>query len=337
MGSENGNSSMDNTTINGPKSMGNNISLTFGALILSIVFLLGVPGNLFIIWSILARARKRSVTTLLIFHLACADGFLMCLTFFFIIYLAKQEWIFGGVMCKLLFYLCNTNMYASIMIITLMSLHRLVAVVWPTYLTACTRRRMVLLVLGGLWIFVFLLALPALIFREETITNDHGTNRTICATHHQHSQHVVFQYTLETVVGFLVPYVIIVSSYVCILRRLRQTMFKRRIRSENLIQAIIVTFCIFWLPYHIINIMQVVAALIQKGPTQKRLDKISQSSRAVTSALAFISSSANPILYAFAGRSYIKADGLAFMARLFEGTVLDYGARRSQTKEVIRL
>ncbi|XP_056092328.1 leukotriene B4 receptor 2b isoform X2 [Rhinichthys klamathensis goyatoka] len=340
MGSENGNTSMDNTTTNDPEGgsiVGNNISVTFGALILSIVFLLGVPGNLFIIWSILARARKRSVTTLLIFNLACADGCLMCLTFFFIIYLAKQKWIFGGVMCKLLFYLCNTNMYASIMIITLMSLHRLVAVVWPTYLTACTRRRMVLLVLGGLWIVVFLLALPALIFREETTKNDHGKKRTICATHHQHSQHVVFQYTLETVVGFLVPYVIIVSSYVCILRRLRQTMFKRRIRCENLIQAIIVTFCIFWLPYHIINIVQVVAALIQKGPTQKRLDNISQSSRAVTSALAFISSCANPILYAFAGRSYIKADGLAFMARLFEGTVLDYGARRSQTKEVIRL
>ncbi len=67
----------------------------------------------------------------------------------------------------------------------------------------------------------------------------------------------IFQYTLETVVGFLVPYVIIVSSYVCILRRLRQAKFKRRIRSENLIQAIIVTFCIFWLPYHCINIVQV--------------------------------------------------------------------------------
>ncbi|KAL0201131.1 hypothetical protein M9458_004318, partial [Cirrhinus mrigala] len=63
MGSDNGNTSV-------------NIPFTFGALILSIVFLLGVPGNLFIIWSILARARKRSVTTLLILNLAFADGFL---------------------------------------------------------------------------------------------------------------------------------------------------------------------------------------------------------------------------------------------------------------------
>ncbi|XP_016121361.1 leukotriene B4 receptor 1-like, partial [Sinocyclocheilus grahami] len=150
---------------------------------------------------------------------------------------------------------------------------------------------------------------------------------------------VVFQYTLETVVGFLVPYVIIVSSYVCILQRLRQMMFKRWIRSENLIQAIIVTFCIFWLPYHSINIVQVVAALTPKeSPLKKKLDDIWHSSRAVTSALAFISSCANPVLYAFAGRSYIKADGLAFMARLFEGTVLDYGARRGrQNRDGIRL
>ncbi|XP_048020925.1 leukotriene B4 receptor 2b [Megalobrama amblycephala] len=330
MGSQNESASSDNMTIN-ESIVGNNVSVTFGALILSIVFLLGVPGNLFIIWSILARARKRSVTTLLILNLACADGCLMCLTIFFIIYLAKQNWVFGGVMCKMLFYLCNTNMYASIMIITLMSLHRLVAVVWPTYLKACTRRRTVLLVLGGLWIVVFLLALPALIFRKK---KDYKEGRALCETNHSGPQHVILQYTLETVVGFLVPYVIIVSSYARILRRLRQTMFKRRIRSENLIQAIIVTFCIFWLPYHIINIVQVVAALTQEGPTKKRLDNIWHSSRAVTSALAFISSCANPILYTFAGRSYIKADGLAFMARLFEGTVLDYGARKNrQTKD----
>ncbi|XP_051554466.1 leukotriene B4 receptor 1-like isoform X2 [Myxocyprinus asiaticus] len=271
MGSKNVIISMDNitTTINyeDESIVGNNISVTFGALILSIVFLLGVPGNLFIIWSILARARKCSITTVLIFNLACADGCLMCLTIFFIIYLAKQNWVFGGVMCKFLFYLCNTNMYASIMIITLMSLHRLVAVVRPTYLIACTRRRTVLLVLGGLWIVVFLFALPALIFRAEiTEKND----RIVCATNHTKSWHVVFQYTLETVIGFLIPYVIIVSSYVCILRRLRQTKFRKKIRSENLIQAIIVTFCIFWLPYHGVNIVKVVAALAPEGSPLKR-------------------------------------------------------------------
>lgn len=191
MGSDNGSASMDNTTTTN-RADENNIAFTLGALILSIVFLLGVPGNLFIIWSILARARKRSVTTLLILNLACADGFLMCLTIFFIIYLAKQNWIFGGVMCKVLFYLCNTNMYASIMIITLMSLHRLVAVVWPAHLAACTRKRRVLGLLVGLWIVVFLLALPAVIFRAEKEKNVNGKRHILCAINHTRSEQVRF-------------------------------------------------------------------------------------------------------------------------------------------------
>lgn len=54
-----------------------------------------------------------------------------------------------------------------------------------------------------------------------------------------------------------------------------------------------------------------------------RLVSLSQSCRVVTSAFAFTSSCANPVLYTFAGKSYIKQNGFAFMARLFEGTSLD--------------
>lgn len=60
------------------------------------------------------------------------------------------------------------------------------------------------------------------------------------------------------------------------------------------------------------------------------LGKIWQSSRAVTSSIAFMSSCANPVLYFFAGKSYIRREGLAFMARLFEGTGLDSANRKSR-------
>lgn len=73
---------------------------------------------------------------------------------------------------------------------------------------------------------------------------------------------VRFQYTFETVVGFIVPYAIIIMSYVLILRRLRNTKFQRKVHSEKLILTIVVTFGIFWLPYHIINMLQVCRGLI---------------------------------------------------------------------------
>ncbi|KAM4556989.1 leukotriene B4 receptor 2b [Fundulus diaphanus] len=296
-------------------------STTIGALILSLVFLLGVPGNLFIIWSILARTRKRSVTTILILNLACADGFLMTLTIFFIIYLAKQTWIFGSFMCKSLFYLCNANMYASIFMITLMSVHRMVAVLFPRKLYLISRK-VVMRVILCMWLLVMVIAIPSLVFRElETEIDDRNVSRTVCAPNHILPTHVRFQYTLETVSGFIIPYAIITTCYVLTLRRLRQTQFKRMVRSEKLILAIVITFGVFWLPYHVINMLQVAAEWYpDDSPTREKLETIHQSCRAVTSAFAFISSCANPVLYTFAGKSYIKKNGFAFMAKLFEGT-----------------
>uniref|UniRef100_A0A8C1T6W7 Leukotriene B4 receptor 2a n=1 Tax=Cyprinus carpio TaxID=7962 RepID=A0A8C1T6W7_CYPCA len=290
-----------------------------GAAILGLVFLLGVPGNVFIIWSILARARHRSITTLLILNLAFADGFLMLLTPFFMVYLAQGSWIFGQTLCKSLFYLCSANMYASIFLIMLMSLHRLVAIVWPKRVGALTNRRMLTWVLAGLWVLALGLSAPVLVFRtiNETLKVNNETPSIECDCKHSEYQYVVMQYGTETLLGFLLPYSVIIGSYVCILRRIRQTRFRRHIRSEKLILVIIITFGLFWLPYHIINMVQVADALQKKEPPKEKWIL-----RVLTSTVAFVSSCINPVLYTFAGKSFIRRDGLAFMARLFEGTVL---------------
>ncbi|KAF7657904.1 hypothetical protein LDENG_00020710 [Lucifuga dentata] len=317
----------------------NDFSTTMGSLILSLVFLLGVPGNLFVIWSILVRSRRRSITTLLILNLACADSFLMALTIFFIVYLAKQTWIFGIGLCKALFYLCNANMYASIFLITLMSTHRLVAVVWPRKVSSLASRKIVMRVIVGMWILVMVIAIPSVVFRNLDKDKDEiNKQRLVCQPNHTLPCHVKFQYTLETVAGFIIPYAIIITSYVLILKRLRETKFRRKVHSEKLILAIVVTFGIFWLPYHVINTIQVAAEWYpEDSPVREKLDHIWKSSRAVTSALAFISSCANPVLYTFAGKSYIKQSGLAFMARLFEGTSMDHtGTKRNKDSEGLR-
>lgn len=156
-------------------------STVTGTLILSIVFLLGFPGNLFVIWTILARARKQSVTTLLILNLALADGSLMALTPFFIAYLAFMNWKMGTVMCKVLFYLCLANMYASIYLIMLMSIYRLVSIVWPQRISVITGKRTITRVLAVMWLFVMVASIPALIYRDARRNKE---NRTVCDSFH---------------------------------------------------------------------------------------------------------------------------------------------------------
>jgi len=172
---------------------------TVGAVILSLGFLLGVPGNLFIIWSILARARKQSVTTLLILNLAYADGSLMVLTPFFVVYLVQQTWVFGSALCKILFYLCLANMYASIMLITLMSLHRFAAIVWPNRVRALLGRRAALRTLAAVWVLVLVASVPALLFREQRPSGNLGTTRQVCDSFHDSQSQVSTPASLLTV------------------------------------------------------------------------------------------------------------------------------------------
>ncbi|XP_039457759.1 leukotriene B4 receptor 1-like [Oreochromis aureus] len=300
----------------------NDYSSAIGALIFSLVFLLGVPGNLFIVWSILARCRQRSVTTLLILNLACADGFLMALSIFFIIFLALRTWVFGNAMCKIVFYLCHSNMYASVFLITLMSVNRLLAVVFPHTLYHLITRKVVRRVILGTWVLVMVMSIPSLVFRDvKEVTDDMNQTKYLCAPNHTLRRHVRFEYAFQTVAGFIIPYAIIITSYVLILKRLRETKFQRNIRSEKLILAIVIMFGLFWLPYHVVNLVQVAAEWYPKNSeTRKRLHDIAELTRAVAAALSFISSCANPVLYTFAGKSYIKNNGFAFMAKLFEGT-----------------
>lgn len=180
----------NNTTIfNTPSNetiVDNPAATRVGAFILSLVFLLGFPGNFFIVWSILARARKHSVTTLLILNLAIADGSLMALTPFFIIYLVNRQWIFGNIMCKVIFYLCLLNMYASIQLIVLMSVYRLVAVLWPKHLSRFVARKSVLWVLAVLWVLVVIISIPAVIFRRT----EKVSKILVCDSFHENQSQV---------------------------------------------------------------------------------------------------------------------------------------------------
>ncbi|MCI4394875.1 hypothetical protein PGIGA_G00173870 [Pangasianodon gigas] len=298
-----------------------------GALILTFAFLIGVPGNIFVIWSILARMQRRSVTTTLILNLACADGMLMLLSPFFIIYLFQRTWIFGLAMCKVLYYFCCANMYASIFLITLMSLHRVVAVVWPQRLAAFSMRKTVIRTLLVIWILALALAVPVLVFRDVKTIN----NTIVCDCIHSEHKYAVMQYSMETVLGFLLPYSLILVSYIRVLLRIRRTRFQRRIRSEKLILIIVVTFALFWLPYHLVNMLQVTEELPQSKT--RKICEVRTLMRPFTAAVAFISSCINPILYMCVGKAYMRRAGLGFMARLFEATGRDSASRKSQNQQ----
>lgn len=290
-----------------------------GIGILSLAFLLGFPGNLFVVWSVLCRVKKRSVTCLLVLNLALADAFVLLSAPFFLRYLAGgRGWEFGSAACKLVHYLSNVNMYVSIYLICLMSMDRWLAVTRPFMSQRMRTKRSLLVLLLVVWVLAFILSVPMAFYRsnlKKVLPNN--VTLSFCIPYHWKSVgHKVFQYVFETTMGCVVPFSLINTCYSSVICRLQSARFQRRGKGSRLILLIICAFAIFWLPYHIVNIIEVVGLL--QG--NESVIKAALTARPNVTAFAYFSSAVNPILYVFAGSSHIRQAGLSFMGKLFEAT-----------------
>lgn len=142
-------------------------SAKVGIGILTLAFALGFPGNLFVVWLVLCRVKKRSVTCLLVLNLALADAFLLLSAPIFLHFLAGgRGWQFGSAACKLVHYLSSVNMYGSIYLICLMSMDRWLAVNRPFLSQRMRTKRSLLALLLGVWVLAFLLSLPMPFYRR---------------------------------------------------------------------------------------------------------------------------------------------------------------------------
>ncbi|CAJ0949115.1 unnamed protein product [Ranitomeya imitator] len=297
-------------------------SASLGIAILSFAFILGFPGNAFVIWTIVTRMKKRTVTCILILHLAMADIIVLLTAPFFLHLLSSGSWIFGNSMCKLCHYIGCLSMYASIFLITFMSMDRFLAVAKP-YMSQKIRTKMAArIIVLAVWVVASLLAIPIAINRTES-RGDVIKCITVEAVD-GNSQHIVFQYMFETIMGFVIPFTIIVFCYVFIGLRLRTVKFQTKHKTSRLVIMIIVTFAFFWIPYHVVNIVQVEGEL----SSSTKLKEATNFLRPNATALVFFSSSINPILYAFAGGNFIRTAGVGFMAKLFEATGSEAGSLR---------
>ncbi|XP_053312855.1 leukotriene B4 receptor 1-like [Spea bombifrons] len=296
-----------------------------GIAILSIAFFIGFPGNAFIIWTVLTRIKKRTVTCILILHLAIADIIVIITAPFFIHLLSNGYWMFGPVICKSCHYIGCLSMYASIFLITFMSLDRFLAVAIPFSSQKIRTKRVANRLILAIWLLAAVLAIPMPFYRVIILLK----NRALCIPYHSSSKHIVFQYLFESLFGFFIPFSIIVFCYVYIGLRLQSAQFQSKRKTSRLVIFIIVTFALFWIPYQSVNILQVLGETLSDPNTKQMLRRAALSARPNVTALAFLSSSVNPILYVFAGGSFIRSAGIGFMAKLFEGTASEVSSFRT--------
>ncbi|XP_069820267.1 leukotriene B4 receptor 1-like [Dendropsophus ebraccatus] len=282
-----------------------------GIAILSVAFTIGFPGNTFVIWTVSACMKKRTAAGTLILHLAIADIVVILTAPVFIHFLATGSWTLGNITCKLCHYISCLSMYASILLITSMSIDRFLAVSKPLSSLTMKTKSAVSNIVFVIWLLAALLAIPMPHYREVKPYH----NKLLCIPFHSSTGHEIFQYLFEFITGFALPFSVIISCYVYIGLRLRTAKFQTKHKTSRLVIVIVVVFALFWLPYQVVNIIQVLGQVL----SSEKLIKVAKAARPNATAFAFVSSSVNPIIYVFAGGNFIKTAGTEFMAKLFEG------------------
>ncbi|XP_064209653.1 chemerin-like receptor 1 [Anguilla rostrata] len=258
-----------------------------------VIFLLGVCGNGVVIW-ISGFKMKRSVNTTWYLSLAISD-FIFCASLpFTAVYLATSDWLFGLAMCKFTSFVMFLKMFSSIFLLVLISVDRCVSVVFPVWSqnhrTARAASALVLLA----WAASAVLSVPSLIFRKLK-----WVIKTTCYNDYKEKEQAHLALAVRWFLcGFVVPFLVIAVCYVLIILKLRRNRMIKSSKPFKVMSALIVTFFICWLPYHVLILLEF--------EHKKYAPEVFDTAMPVCALVASANSFLNPLLYAFMGKDFKK-------------------------------
>ena len=260
-------------------------------VIFIVIFIVGILGNGLVIY-VTGFRMKRTVNSVWFLNLALADFiFLTFLTFSIISHQANYVWQFGPFMCKLNILVGVVNMFASIFLLTAISVDRCLAiwvVVWAQNKRTVRKAQ---LVSGAIWVTALVCSTPYAVFREVREVN--GKNYCVHSESMQYEQKLALT-IFRLVVGFIIPFLVILACYVAIVVRVGHLQRTRRHRSRRIIFSVIFAFFICWLPFHLHQLLDIGTM----GNTDN-LELVKRLGGPLAMALAYTNSSLNPILYVF--------------------------------------
>ncbi|XP_043937506.1 leukotriene B4 receptor 1-like [Protopterus annectens] len=271
------------------------------SIFLGICFLVGIPGNALVIWTVLFKLKQHSLTVVVILNLAVAD-FVVLFTLPIWIHSLLDAWFYGLAACKFLTYFMVCLMYASVFLITLMSLDRFFAIIFPIASRTWRTKHIIYLLIAGMWILAFIFGIPVLFVK--IVKEENGRSKCNDRLYASDQQKIAIL-LLETLTGFIIPFSVLSVCYTVVAQRIKQMKFQRKSKSGKLIACIVIAFALCWLPYHFLNLLSVVAISITHPypDTSKALMNGIAIAGPAAGAFSFISNCLNPILYGFSAWS----------------------------------
>ncbi|XP_068838505.1 C-C chemokine receptor type 1 [Capricornis sumatraensis] len=279
----------------------------FGAQLLpplySVVFVIGLIGNILVVLVLMQYKRLRSMTSIYLLNLAISDLIFLFTLPFWIDYKVKDDWVFGDAMCKLLSGFYFMGLYSEIFFIVLLTIDRYLAIVHAVF--ALRARTVTFGIVTSIvtWVLAILASVPGLYFSKTQWEFTHYT----CSLHfppESFTKWKQFQALKLNILGLILPLLVMIVCYTGIIKILLRRPNEKKAKAVRLIFVIMIIFFLFWTPY---NLSVFVSAFqdslfTYKCEQSRQLDLAIQ----VTEVIAYTHCCVNPVIYVFVGERFRK-------------------------------
>nr|XP_055053136.1 C3a anaphylatoxin chemotactic receptor-like [Misgurnus anguillicaudatus] len=262
----------------------------FKICIYFVTLVVGVIGNGLVIF-VAGYKMKTTVNSIWFLNLAIADFFFLSLLILNIVdTFDKSTLNINTFILACIFFDIALNMFASVFFLTVISVDRCLCtwfIVWVQNKRTLVKARIISVFV---WILSICCSIPFGI-NEYVLNNENFINVYMSL------------FTYLFIVGFVIPFIIIASSYIAIGVGVKRLKTGNNFRPFRVIISVILAFFICWFPYHVHKLCLISAYTYNWSDSARK--KLYDAGHFVD-CLAYLNSCLNPILYVFMCDEYKK-------------------------------
>ncbi|KAM4623847.1 C-C chemokine receptor type 3-like [Polymixia lowei] len=282
--------------------------IQFGAKVIPLFyyvnFLLSYLGNGLVLFIMFKFEKLNTVTNIFLLNLVISN-ILFASSLPFLATYHSSEWIFGTVLCKMVSSAYFIGFYSSILLLSLMTFDRYLAVVHAV--TAVRHRKPANAIIAScvVWCISIAASIKELVLRnvwehpeygllcEETGFSESIMNRWRLVSYYQ-----------QVFIFFLLPLFMVMYCYISITVRIMSTRMKEKCRAIKLIFVIIFTFFACWTPFNIVIFIRAVHISTRNGESECSEAEALDYALYVTRNVAYLYCCISPVFYTFVGKKF---------------------------------
>lgn len=300
-------------TSEGQMVLSSGLTTIFLPIIYIIVIVVGLPTNTLAIWVFLFRTKKKHPSSIYMANLALADLlFVIWVPLKISYHFNGNNWTYGQGLCKVLVAFFYGNMYCSIAFITCISVQRYWAVVNPLGQKQGSSRTATA-VSVTIWLVVWLVTVPLYLYDQEVLVANLKIHTCHDVTKPSQKKMAAGYFLTMGIVGFVVPAVICIVSYILMLKALRDSMTdpsiaQKRRKAIVLIITVLVMFIVCFTPSNVMLLVHYTLLLLEA-------DNSLYGFYITTLCLASLNSCLDPFVYYFISEDFRKHVKNMFLCR----------------------